>query len=290
MSWQKVLLAVLVMIVFGLNAVFSKLGLLEFPPLLFTLLRFLILLPGIFFVARPSISWPMLIAITFTLSIGFLLFANVGLKLGATAGTYAFIQQTGSIFALFAAFLLLGHRPSLFDIGGIVLGLIGIYWISTSNGIEGSPLALFFLVASAITWGFGFTLVKKAHAPSIPTIIWTSIFVIPFLAIASVAIEGKELILSSLSNASPAAWATVFFSGWVSMLGAGGILMYLMRTEQVAKVVPFNMLVPVTACLFSYLLLGEQLTQDLFIGGAWILSGLVACQIIPKLFRGCEKV
>ncbi len=289
MPLRKVLMALLVMLIFGMNAVMSKIGLQEFPPLFFTLLRFAILLPGVLFIARPKMSWAMLIAITSTLSIGFLLFANLGLWLGASAGTYVFIQQTGSIFAIGAAYLLLGKRPSSFDITGILLGLVGIYWICSSNGISASITALSCLVASAITWGLGFILVKKANAPSIPTIVWTSIFVIPILAIASLAIEGSDAIGTSIKSASLFGWSTVFFSGWVSMLGAGGMLMYLMRTEEVSKVVPYNMLVPVTGCLFSSLLLGEQIGISLLLGGCWILLGLVVAQIAPRFFATVEQ-
>lgn len=290
MPFKKVMLAILVMTIFGLNAVLSKIGLSDFPPILFTLLRFVILLPGLFFVARPKMSWAMLLGITFTLSIGFLFFANLGLWLGATPGTYVFIQQTGSIFAIVAAYLLLGNRPSVFDIGGILLGLVGIYWIC--SGISAPLWALVCLVGSAVTWGLGCTLVKKAHAPSTPTIIWTSVFVVPLLATLSLAIEGTDTIVSSITNASLTAWMTVFFSGWVSMLGAGGLLMYLMRTEEVSKVVPYNMLVPVTGCLFSSLILSEQLSINLLIGGSWILLGLILAQIMPKfwLFRKEEAV
>ncbi|MBS0634681.1 MAG: EamA family transporter [Verrucomicrobia bacterium] len=281
MPFRKVLIALLVMLIFGLNAVMSKMGLQEFPPLLFTLLRFAILLPGIFFIARPQMSWGMLAAISGSISFGFLLFANMGLWLGASAGTYAFIAQTGSIFAIGVAYLILGNKPSPFDIAGIALGLVGIYWICTSNGIEGSFTALSCLVASAIMWGLGFTLVKKAHAPSVPTIVWTSIFVIPPLAVGSLLVEDW----SCLKEATPVGWMSIFFSGWVSMLGAGALLMYLFRTEAVAKVAPYNMLVPVTGCLFSWLILNEQPSPNLLLGGSWILLGLIMAQVIPHLFK-----
>lgn len=282
MPFRKVLIALLVMTIFGLNAVMSKLGLAEFPPLLFTLLRFAILLPGVFFIARPAMSWSMLAAISASLSFGFLLFANMGLWLGASAGTYSFIAQTGTIFAIGATYLILGNKPSVFDIGGILLGLIGIYWICSSDGIEGSIAALSCLVGSAAMWGLGFTLVKKAHAPSIPTIVWTSIFVIPPLAIASITFEGTDVIWQSITDASLTGWMTILFSGWVSMLGAGSMMMYLIKTESVAKVVPYNMLVPVTGCFFSWFIMNEQLSPNLLFGGSWILLGLILAQIIPQ--------
>lgn len=285
MSGIKIFYAIIAMMIFGLNAVFTKFGLSEFPPLLYNFLRFALVLPAIFFVPRPAISWSMLLAIGLSLSVGHLSFACIGMALGASAGTFVLIQQTGSIFAICFAYLLVNHKPSRYDLLGIGLGLIGIYWFCASKGTEGGLLAIAALIGSSVAWGLGFTLVKKAHAPSLQTSLWTSIFAIPCMALASDSLEGTEAIGSALSNATLMGWSTVVFSGWVSMLGAGSLLMYLMRTEPVSKVVPFNMLVPLFGCLFAYLILGEQLTPAMLTGGAWILGGLMVSQFGAKLIH-----
>ena len=103
------------------------------------------------------------------------------------------------------------------------------------------------------------------------------------MTVASLIFEGPETIWSSLGNGSILPWMTVVFSGWISMMGAGGILMYLMRTELVSKVAPFNMLVPVTGCLFSVLILGEQLSLEMIGGGMLIILGLAISQFGAKL-------
>jgi O-acetylserine/cysteine efflux transporter len=283
MPWIKILYAIIAMMIFGLNAVFTKFGLSEFPPLLYNFLRFAFVLPAIFFIPRPAISWSMLLAIGLSLSIGHLSFACIGMTLGASAGTFVLIQQTGSIFAICFAYLLVNQKPSRYDLLGIALGLIGIYWFCASKDTEGGLLAIAALIGSSVTWGLGFTLVKKAHAPSLPTSLWTSIFAIPCMALASGLIEGPEAIISAFSNATLKGWSTLLFAGWVSLLGAGSLFMYLMRTEPVSKVVPFNMLVPLFGCLFAYLILGEQLTAPMLTGGAWILGGLMVSQFGAKL-------
>lgn len=293
MSWQKIGLAVFAMMIFGLNAVLSKIGLKEFPPLTFNLLRFAVILPALVFIPRPAISWAQLAAIAFSLSIGHLMFASLGLYLGVSAGTFAFIQQTGPIFAIICAYLLMNHKPGVYDLIGLVLGLVGVVWICSSKEIQGGLIAIACVVISAALWGLGFTLVKKMHAPSIPTNAWTAVFVIPCMLIISFFYEGLDSMPAYIANASAIAWAMVFFSGWVSLIAAGGILMYLMRTEKVAKVAPFNMLVPVFGCCFSYLLLDEHLGLNILIGGAWIIAGLIVTQFGSKIityFRAPDEV
>lgn len=292
MPLYKVALAVLSMGIFGFNAVASKIGLQEFPPLLFNLLRFIVVLPSLLFIARPTISWSMLAAIAFSLSIGHLSFANIGLALGASAGTYVLIQQTGTLFAIFFAYVLLDHKPSKFDLAGIALGLVGIYWICAAKGTQGSLWAIVFMIASACTWALGYILIKKAEVPSFAIASWTSIFAIPCLCVSSATFEGFEKMSDSFANASLMGWGTVFYSGWISMLGAGGILAYLMRSEPVSKVVPYYMLVPLFGCLFAAVFLGEELNEATLLGGTSIFAGLLVARfggqvstVFVKIFR-----
>lgn len=278
MPLHKCILAVFAMMLLGLSAVVSKIGLQEFSPMLFLLLRFCSVLPALYFIPRPKISWWMLAAITISISIAHLGLANVGLAMGASAGTYVLILQTGSLFAIFFAFLFYGHKPSKFDLIGIFIGLMGVCWICSEKGSEGSIIALAALLGSAITWGLGFTLVKKSHESSLSLSVWSSILLIPIMIVICGIFEGPEAAMTSIYHASITGWSTVFFTGWVGMLGAGGILMYLMQTEQVSKVVPYNTLLPVFGCLASYLILGETLSPAMLLGGLWIvLSLLVMC-------------
>ncbi|HWC62306.1 MAG TPA: EamA family transporter, partial [Rhizomicrobium sp.] len=57
-SLRDILLALLVMLVWGTNFVVIRIGLDTIPPLLFAALRFtLVLLPAVFFLPRPKASW-----------------------------------------------------------------------------------------------------------------------------------------------------------------------------------------------------------------------------------------
>lgn len=285
MPLYKIMLAIVAMMIFGLGAVISKAGLQEFPPLFFNLARFAVLLPLIAFIKRPNVSWPLFAAISITLGVLHLSLANVGMWLGASAGMYVLLLQTGSLFVLGFAYLFFGIKPTRFDLAGIGLGLIGIYIICAAKGTAGGPLAIVALIASAAMWALGFTLVKKAQAPSVPMTTWMSILVLPFLGVSSLSLEGTEKIGYALQNATYVGWGAIFYTAFVSMVFAGGILMYLMKTEPMHKVAPFNLLTPVFGCLFSVLLLGEQLSASILIGGLFILVGLTTSQFGQRIAR-----
>ena len=65
-----VFLAVLVAVIWGLAFVASRIALDEFSTALMTTLRFAIAAVPCLFVARPKVSWPILISISFTLFLG----------------------------------------------------------------------------------------------------------------------------------------------------------------------------------------------------------------------------
>ena len=68
MKLSHIGLAVLAMAVWGFNFVAISLGLTELPPFLFTGLRFVAtVIPFIFFVRKPEISWKLIFAVGFFL-------------------------------------------------------------------------------------------------------------------------------------------------------------------------------------------------------------------------------
>ena len=199
MPLHKILLAILAMAIIGTNTTFSKIGLSEFPPILFSFFRFFLILPLIFFTPRPKISWKLLISIALSLGVLHIALVNIGLYLGASAQATSFIIQSGSLFAIFFAFILLNARPSWSDFLGITLGSIGLILIFSEKNLACTLTSLIFCLLSAIMWGLGYTLVKKANTPALPVTIWMSLLISPFLALSSLMIEGNELIYRTLS-------------------------------------------------------------------------------------------
>jgi thioredoxin reductase (NADPH) len=277
------MLGVVAMMLMGLSAVVSKIGLSEFPPLLFTMLRFIVVIPALFFISKPAISWRMLFAITATLVIAHLSLVNMALFLGVSPSTYVFIQQSGAIFAIFFAYLLLNHKPTLYDLVGILLGFAGVYFLLAEKSMETNTVAIAALIGSSIFWGLGSTLIKKANAPAFSTTAWGIVFAIPCMALPLCCIEGVDTLSLHVTHASTIGWLTVFYSGWVSMMGAGAIIFYLIRTEAIGKVMPLYSLVPLFGSLFSFLILGEELSQTMIISAAWICVGVAVSQYGAKI-------
>ena len=87
-------LALVVAVCWAVNFVVIDIGLESFPPLLFAALRFgLIAVPAIFFVPRPDVRWPVVVAVGLFICVGQfgLLFVamNTGLPAGPRVGDRA---------------------------------------------------------------------------------------------------------------------------------------------------------------------------------------------------------
>ena len=86
MKPADVCLAVLVAVIWGLAFVASRIALDEFSPALMTALRFAIAAVPCLFVRKPDVSWPLLIAISFTLFLGQFLAQAYGIAHGVPVG------------------------------------------------------------------------------------------------------------------------------------------------------------------------------------------------------------
>nr|WP_207632965.1 EamA family transporter [Devosia aurantiaca] len=163
MPIRHVLLALLVVAIWGFNFVVIKLSVEALPPILAAALRFsAAAIPAALFVKPPKTKWWIVVA--YGISFGSALYAllNLSIAWGMPAGLSSIVLQTQAFFTMLMAFLILGERPSRFQILGAAIAFGGIMVIA-SERIEGAgllPLSLTLL--AAISWGLANVLTKKA--------------------------------------------------------------------------------------------------------------------------------
>ena len=94
MPIRDVLLALLVVAIWGFNFVVIKLGLEDVPPLLLTALRFVFAAaPAVFFLRRPACPWQWVVLFGFVLGVVKFGLLFVGMKLGMPAGLSSIVLQ-----------------------------------------------------------------------------------------------------------------------------------------------------------------------------------------------------
>ena len=77
-----------------------------------------------------------------------------------------------------------------------------------------------------------------------------------------------------ISNASWIGWTALVYTAVMSSLVANSGLYYLLQRYPVSQVAPYSLLSPIFAVIGGILLLQDQLTWGMVIGGIMILGGV----------------
>lgn len=164
MTRKDGLLALLVVVVWGLNFVVIKLGLHNMPPLMLAGLRFmLVAFPALLFVARPAIPLRLLLGYGLTISFGQFAFLFCAIGLGMPAGLASLVLQAQAFFTIILGAFVFGERLQGKQLAGIALAIFGVLvLVEGSLGGEHVPLVGFMLtLAAALSWACGNIFNKK---------------------------------------------------------------------------------------------------------------------------------
>lgn len=127
MTRKDGLLALLVVVVWGLNFVVIKLGLHNMPPLMLAGLRFmLVAFPALLFVARPAIPLRLLLGYGLTISFGQFAFLFCAIGLGMPAGLASLVLQAQAFFTIILGAFVFGERLQGKQLAGIATAIFGV--------------------------------------------------------------------------------------------------------------------------------------------------------------------
>ena len=283
MPVTHVLLALLVVIIWGVNFIFIKLSLDEFSPLLLCALRFLLAsVPAIFFIKPPAVPF------RFVALYGIIMFALqfsllfMGMHLGMTPGMASLIMQIQVFFSMLFAAVVLGERPGTGQIIGALVASFGIGLVAFHLDQDISLLGFLCILASAATWGMG-NLITKVNMISL--VIWGCFVASIPMIVFTLIVEGPASVVFSYQHSSWSAVTSLVYIVCVSTWVGYGIWNWLISHYPVAMVVPFTLLVPVVGMLCSILILNEPFHLWKLISGLLVISGLYINLLSSRLFK-----
>ncbi|QDZ12065.1 EamA family transporter [Devosia ginsengisoli] len=277
MPLRHVLLALLVVVIWGFNFVIIKLSVEALPPILAAGLRFVAAaLPAVFFIRPPRTQWYYVVG--FGLAFGFALygFLNLAIAWGMSAGLSSLVLQTQAFFTMALAFLLLGERPSRFQVIGALIAFAGIGVIALERLAATALLPLGMVLLAALSWGMANVLTKKAgRVNALAFTVWGSLAApVPLIGL-SLLVEGQQAVLDALAGFSWSDAGLIAFLAYPATLLGGGIWSWLLGRHPASVVAPFTLLVPITGLLSGYLVLGETITWIEIGGAVLVIAGLV---------------
>ena len=284
MSPRDITLALLVVLIWGLNFVAIAWGVAEIPPFLLTALRYIgCAFPAVFFIRRPQVGWPILLAYGFSVGVLQFSFLFTAVELGMPAGLASLVMQMQVFFTMGLAVLFLGERPSMPQLAGAALALLGLGAIGAER-IGGAVLVpLVMTLAAAFFWGLSNIVTKRAgKVDMLGFVVWGALVPpLPMLAL-SLIFEGPQAILG-LGSISAAGIGSALFIAYGSTLIGYGIWAILLGRYPASLVAPFSLLVPVVGFAAAALILGETISTLEVVGSVLIFAGLLLNVWGPRL-------
>lgn len=275
-----ILLALIVVAIWGVNFVVISIGLHDLPPVLFTALRFIFAaLPMVFFIKRPDVPWKLLAGYgVFQFALQFTLLFS-GMQLGLPPGLASLVIQLQAFFTIGLAVLLLGERPLAIQLAGALVAFLGMALVAIHLEAAATVIAFLMVLAAGLCWGVANILTKKTgNANPLAMVAWGSLIASPPLLIASLLLEGPAAWADAVSRLGWISVAAILFQSYPNTLLGFGIWSMLMRKYPAATIAPFTLLVPVTGMLGSALVLHEPLQWWKLMAGVLVLCGLALNQ------------
>lgn len=284
MSPLHILMLVLVAAVWGFNFVVIRLGLDNFPPLLFSALRFLFAaLPLAFFIRRPDVPWRLILGIGLMLGVVKFSFLFIGMDVGAPPGLASLLLQSQAFFTVLLAFLVYGDRPRPLQVAGMVVAFSGVALIATSIDGTFTVAGLVLVIAAAVAWACSNMLMKKVgKVQMLNLMVWVSLVPPIPLFIISALFEGWDRDLQALANLNLEGAGAVLFVAYGATVFGFAVWGAMISRYGVATVAPFSLLVPVFGMSSAALVLGEDFGPLRVIAAVLIVLGLVMNVFNPR--------
>lgn len=283
MSPRHRLVALTVVVLWGLNFLAIRYGLDYFPPLFLGALRFLVLaLPVLLFVRPPKgpVKWLLLYGIgSGTFQFGLLFTA---MHIGMPTGLASLVLQSSAPFTVLLGAVLLHEKLTVRQISGIGIAVVGMGLIIADRADAAAGVGVLGVVLTllgGLSWAFG-NIGQRLAAPSEPFrfTLWMSVIPpLPMLALSAVfegPTTGWKALAHSLDGADGhLALLGVAYIAILSTVVGYGLWGALMARYPASTVAPATLLVPVVGIAASAAVLGEHPTALALTGAAIVIAG-----------------
>jgi drug/metabolite transporter (DMT)-like permease len=277
-------LLILVSLIWGFNFSVVKMGIMAIGPLAFSFLRFILSALLMFFVLyiTEKNPWVEVKDLPYFLFLGLLGFGiyqplwSYGLKL-SLASHSALILSLSPVVVSLVAFLRKEELVGGINLLGVIVGFGGVMFLVSQGGsgdyssesvLYGDLLTL----GAAISWGlysyFGKNMVKK-YSPlktSTWSILWGLMFMFPICIGETLQIRAEDFSFSLLLSLS--------YSVVLSSLVAYIIWMQCVREIGATRTVSSQYITQVVGVIAAWMIFGEPLGWQVFLGMAFISLGL----------------
>ncbi len=273
MAPRDILLALCPPVFWGFGFTLGKPAVEHFPPLFMMAMTYAAVAACLF---RPARGFrtpigPMLGIATFGGAIQAAFIFNGLAEL--PAGTANLVLQSAVPFAILCAWAFGKERLNAWRIAGIAVSLAGVVVIIGLPDSPDSVVPLLLVVAGALSWAVAQAIIRVAGEDDGRTVTGTiGLFAAPQCLLLSLLLESGQW--DSVRAADRWDWLALVGFVVIGFVIPYSVWYHLLRRFRVDQVIPFSLLMPVTGVISGALLLEEQVTLAVLIGGTVIMAGL----------------
>ncbi|MDF2368601.1 DMT family transporter [Sneathiella sp.] len=284
MKNRDLALMLLVNMLWASNFLAAKIGMEVFTPLLFTALRFsLVIIVMLPFVSLPHGNWRKIIIIGILMGVLHFSLMFWGLSLSPDISSVAIINQTFVPFSALLAMIFLKEKIGWRRWGAIIMAFSGVMVIGFDPVIFANWLSPTLVIIASFLVSLNMVIVRTMPGVSALNLtFWTAaIGTLPLYFFSYLFEDGQW---TAIQTASWEEWGAVTFSALGATVVGHGLGNYLIKHYPVSTIAPYYLLVPVFAVALGIIFWGDVMTVELMIGGAMVMSGVT---IIT--FRSAKK-
>lgn len=282
-------LAILAIILtWGLNNVAAKIATAYLPPMLMGGLRFTSALIFLAPFIRPPFPEPkrllLIVLLTGPIHFGVIYLA---FSMAKALSPLVVASQLWIPFTAIFAWRMLGETMRPPAVAGLAVAFLGVAWMSLDPHAASDLPAILLMVFAGACWAVATVLVRKT--PGIKPLKMqgmTALVAAPALLAMSFVFETGQV--EKMKAAPPIAWLCVLFAGLISTIGASALLFWLVQRREAGRVTPYFLLTPLVSCTIGVLMLGDQLTPQLLIGGGATMVGVALVALTEKRAKAAE--
>lgn len=281
MSAMNIVWAILVALIWGLNFVVIQIGLGEFPPLLFSALRFALAgLPALGLIRRKGIPWQWIVILGLVMGVASNALLFVGMTLGITAGLSSLVMETHVVFTLGLSWLLFREHASWRQKLGVAMAFGGIVALAGRHTGGMTFLGFALVLGAAFSWAIFTILLKRVGQVEMPRLmIWISL--VPPLPLLGLSLALEQGQWQAIERIHWEGLGALFYTAVVSTILAGALWGRLVKHHTPTTVAPYALLVPVFAMASSRIALGEHFEPANWVACLWVMAGLAVAMFDP---------
>lgn len=298
-SPKDTLIALVVVVIWGVNFVPMKFALTALSPLELGAGRYLFAtFPLVFFIRFPAVRIRWVVLTSLCQAVGQFSFLFYSLQVGMTASLASVLLQTQVFFTVLWSFLIFRHTPTKVLWASILAASVGLAFFLI-NALQDSQVenvtvtGLYLTLGSAAMWGMSNIISRQAQTESphynpLSLIVWSSVIavVIYFILIAAVEPDASRwLRWSTWQSLSLTTWFSLAFLGWASSLVGYALWTALLKRHAANKVAPFSLGVPVVGLTMGLIWLKEPINIWQWCGSLWVGISLILVVFGPRWFR-----